>query len=142
MEPSLIQLRHSLDISYLFECDSTLGLLARIFEVSAFHQPTLDFICSSPIPMVYQALLSKVETEDTTPLFIGLMSDNIRRWETEEAETVRRGRILLQMLERGGFLEGLEQELLHSASAEEGRKVRLNSCEFLNLLGMNSPRPE
>ncbi|KAK2959708.1 hypothetical protein BLNAU_5197 [Blattamonas nauphoetae] len=101
MEPSLIQLRHSLDISYL-----------------------------------------EVEDDDPKQFFIGLMNDSIRKWKHDGASTWRRGRLLLQTLERGGFLEGFEQELLHSASAEKGRKLKLHSCDFLNLLGMNSPRPE
>ncbi|KAK2959709.1 hypothetical protein BLNAU_5198 [Blattamonas nauphoetae] len=71
--------------------------------------------------MVYHSLLKTVEDDDPKQFFIGLMNDIIRKWKHDGASTWRRGRILMQTLERGGFLEALEKELLHNASSEDRR---------------------
>ncbi|KAK2961718.1 hypothetical protein BLNAU_3155 [Blattamonas nauphoetae] len=88
MEPSLVQIgsnRHLL--SWNNEFKDTMELLTKIFEVSVFHQPTLDFICSSRIPMAFQSLLSKVEEEDTHRFIISNKCNHIRRWQVNGAET-------------------------------------------------------
>ncbi|KAK2949209.1 hypothetical protein BLNAU_15812 [Blattamonas nauphoetae] len=107
-------------------------------EMSASHQPTLDFVCSSHIPIVFLSLLSTIEDEETHQLIIWLISDNIRKWNRYGAETMHRGRILLQTLEKEGFHEGIEQALLHDKSSEDGQNVRIYSYQLMKHLGMNS----
>ncbi|KAK2943180.1 hypothetical protein BLNAU_21908 [Blattamonas nauphoetae] len=143
MEPSLVQISHNLRLlSWNEEFKDTTELLTKIFEVGAFHQPTLDFICSSRIPMAFQSLLSEVEDEDTHQYIILLISDNINKWKYVGVETARRGRILLQTLEREGFIERLEQTLLLDKASEDGRCVRFFSFKIMNYLGVNSQQPE
>ncbi|KAK2954879.1 hypothetical protein BLNAU_10209 [Blattamonas nauphoetae] len=142
IEPSLVQIsRNPHLLSWKEEYKNTLQLLTEIFEVSALHQPTLDSICSSRIPMVFQSLLSKVEDEDTHQLAVWTISYNISKWQTEESETAGRGRILLQTLEQEGFRDYLEQTLFHDTSSLYGKDVRDKSFSIVNTLGMNSPEP-
>ncbi|KAK2943347.1 hypothetical protein BLNAU_21736 [Blattamonas nauphoetae] len=109
IEPSLVQIsRNSRLLAWIKESEATSELLARIFEVSAFHQPTLNFVCSSHLPMAYQSLLSVVDTEDTHQTMLGEVFSNIGRWKKRGAEFRRKGRILLQTLEREGFVDGLD----------------------------------
>ncbi|KAK2954884.1 hypothetical protein BLNAU_10214 [Blattamonas nauphoetae] len=138
IEPSLVQIsRNPHLLSWNDECNATLIFLTRIFEMSPFHQPTLDFICSSRIPMAFQSLLSKVEDVDTNQYIIWKMFENINKWKEDGTETVSRGRRLLQTLEGEGFSEGLEQTLLHDESTKYGGLVRYRSFEFMKYLGLN-----
>ncbi|KAK2961831.1 hypothetical protein BLNAU_3268 [Blattamonas nauphoetae] len=121
IEPSLVQIsRNPLFVSSIYIYHETVKLLVKIFDVSAFHQPTLDFVSSSRIPMAFQTLLSQVEIERTHQFIIWLMSDYLRKWKRDGAETAGKGRILLQALEQEGFHETLEQTLLHDKSSMEG----------------------
>ncbi|KAK2954833.1 hypothetical protein BLNAU_10163 [Blattamonas nauphoetae] len=121
MEPSLVQIsRNPRLLSWNEEYMNTLKVLTRIFEVSAFHQPTLDFICSSHLPMVFQTLLSKVEDEETHQYIIWFLTDNIRKWKRDGAETMHRGRILFQTLEQEGFRNHLEQTPLRNDLSRYG----------------------
>ncbi|KAK2949251.1 hypothetical protein BLNAU_15854 [Blattamonas nauphoetae] len=90
---------------------------------SALHQPTLNFICSSHIPMVFQSLLSKVEHENVQHFILWNISYHISKWENDGADTWCRGRILLQTLEQEGFRDHLEQTVLHDKSSMEGKYV-------------------
>ncbi|KAK2954217.1 hypothetical protein BLNAU_10872 [Blattamonas nauphoetae] len=133
IEPSLTQisrnrLLRSLEAGYR----NTLDIISHIFHMSVFHQPILDFICSSHIPMVYQSLLSKVEDEDTNQFIIWFMFDSIRSWQNHDTETWCRGRILMQTLEQEGFRNHLEQTLLHDKSSADGKDVRLYSYGVMN----------
>ncbi|KAK2961828.1 hypothetical protein BLNAU_3265 [Blattamonas nauphoetae] len=142
IEQSLVQInRNPRLLSWNDEYKLLLSLQSRIFEVSAFHQPTLDFICSSRIPIVFQSLLSKVEDEDTHQFIIALMNDNINEWKMDGAETWCRGRILLQTLEQEGFRNHLEQTLFHDQRREYNWDVRSYSVRLKHHLGMNSPLP-
>ncbi|KAK2954895.1 hypothetical protein BLNAU_10225 [Blattamonas nauphoetae] len=131
VEPVLVQINQnhhlfSLHDGYL----TTLKLFVKIFDLGAFHQPTLDFICSSRIPMVFQSLLSKIEHEETHHVIYLFMSGNISIWKYRGAETWCRGRILLQTLEREGFIDELEQSLLHIKTKPHGNTVR-QACSSL-----------
>ncbi|KAK2949244.1 hypothetical protein BLNAU_15847 [Blattamonas nauphoetae] len=69
MEPSLVQIkRQKVLLSWNEEYQQALNLLINIFKVSAFDQPTLDFVCTSHIPIVFQSLISKVKHEPTHQL--------------------------------------------------------------------------
>ncbi|KAK2961796.1 hypothetical protein BLNAU_3233 [Blattamonas nauphoetae] len=142
-EPSLVQIsRNPRFVSWDYEYQNASIFLIDIFDMSAYHQPTLDFVCSSRIPIVFQSLLSKVENIFPHRVIISSLAENIRKWKEDGAETADRGRILLQTLEREGFHEGIEQTLFHNKSSENGRFVRWYSFEIMNYLGMNSSEPE
>ncbi|KAK2954769.1 hypothetical protein BLNAU_10254 [Blattamonas nauphoetae] len=143
IEPSLVQISSNRHLpSWEDESRDTFILLLRIFEVSAFHQPTLDFICSSHIPMAFQSLLSRVEHEDARQFAVWSIPEIINTCKRYGAESLDRIRILLQILEREGFRNHLEQTLLHDKASMEGKFVGVYSFEIMKLLGMNSPRLE
>ncbi|KAK2961710.1 hypothetical protein BLNAU_3147 [Blattamonas nauphoetae] len=138
IEPSLVQIsRNPHLLSWIKEYKTNLQLLLTLLNISPLHQPTLDFICSSPIPMVFPSLLSKVEDNDTHQFIIKLMSSHLRRWKTHGTDTERRGRIVLQTLEQEGFRDHLELTLHHNKSSMYGKKVRRFSFEILNDFGIN-----
>ncbi|KAK2947844.1 hypothetical protein BLNAU_17264 [Blattamonas nauphoetae] len=142
MEPALVQIsRNPCILEWNEECADTLNLLSRILDVGACHQPTLDFVCSSRIPIVLLSLLTEVENEDTHPDILWILSLNIHNWQTAGAETMRRGTILQRMLEREGFGDGLEQKVLHEKSTRDGKSVRVYSFGIMDQLGMNFPKP-
>ncbi|KAK2951372.1 hypothetical protein BLNAU_13652 [Blattamonas nauphoetae] len=143
IEPSLVQIsrNHSLS-SWIDQSAEPLALLVKIFEVSAFDQPTLDYICSSHIPMVFQSLFSKVEDDWLHQSIIYYTSDLVNEWRTDGTETMRRGRILFLTLERGGFRDHLEQILLHDKASINGRRMMFYSFRIMNTLGVNSLLPE
>ncbi|KAK2961818.1 hypothetical protein BLNAU_3255 [Blattamonas nauphoetae] len=121
MEPSLVQIsRHPNLFLWSVEYKQMLELLSCCIDTSAFHQPTLDFICSSHIPMAFQSLLAKVESESIHQLTIWLVTNYIAEWKHNGAETVLRGKILLQTLEQEGFRNHLEQTLFNDKASEDG----------------------
>ncbi|KAK2954835.1 hypothetical protein BLNAU_10165 [Blattamonas nauphoetae] len=131
MEPSLVQIsRNILLLLWQPECEQTLLFMSNIFDKCAFHQPTLDFICSSRIPMAFQSLLSKVEYEYTHHVIYLFMSNHIDEWKKHGTKTMRRGRILLQTLEQEGFRNHLEKTLLHDKSSEDGQCVLRSQLAF------------
>ncbi|KAK2961753.1 hypothetical protein BLNAU_3190 [Blattamonas nauphoetae] len=143
MEPSLVQIsRNPHLLSWSGEFKVTLNLLVDIFDVSVFHQPTLDFICSSHIPMSFQSLLSKVELQSTDQIVIWKMNDIINRLKEGGVENAGRGRIVLQTLEQEGFRAHLEQRLLHNQLQTNGNPVRIFSYQLMNNLGMNCRLPQ
>ncbi|KAK2961870.1 hypothetical protein BLNAU_3307 [Blattamonas nauphoetae] len=79
---------------------------AVILEVSAFHKPTLDFVCSSHIPIVFQSHLSKVEDDYQKAMTLANLSHNIDEWKKDGGDTVSRGRTVMQTLEQEGFRNG------------------------------------
>ncbi|KAK2956180.1 hypothetical protein BLNAU_8743 [Blattamonas nauphoetae] len=142
IKPSLVQIFHNRRLLSLDDrCENTLDLLSDIFEMSAFHQQTLDFICSSPIPMIFPSLLSKVEDQGTHHFVISLISDDIHKRSMDGAEMVDRERIVLQTLEQEGFGNHLERILFRTKSLEDDHDVRFSPFETMNGLGMNCSRP-
>ncbi|KAK2961853.1 hypothetical protein BLNAU_3290 [Blattamonas nauphoetae] len=142
-EPSLVQItRNPHLLSWNDEYRGTLLLLLQICDRSAFHQPTLDFICSSHFQMTFQSLLSTMENEETHQFIIWKTNDIINIWKKDGAETWRRGRILLQTLEQEGFFDGLEQTLLLDKSSVYGEDARVYSFILRKALGMNSLQPQ
>ncbi|KAK2943266.1 hypothetical protein BLNAU_21838 [Blattamonas nauphoetae] len=142
MEPALVQIsRNPCILEWIEECAETLNLLSRILDVGACHQSTLDFVCSSRIPIVLLSLLTEVENEDAHQDILWILSLNIHNWQDGRAETMRRGKILQQMLEREGFGDGLEQKVLHEKSTRDGNYVRVYSFGIMDQLGMNFLKP-
>ncbi|KAK2942368.1 hypothetical protein BLNAU_22711 [Blattamonas nauphoetae] len=119
---------------------TTSSIDPQIFQVSAFHQPTRLFVCSSHIPMLIQSLLSEVERVHTHQFIIWSISDNIGTWKTGRTKAVSRGKKLLQTLEREGFRDELDRTLLHENSSRNGELVKIFSLEVMEHLGMNCPR--
>ncbi|KAK2954801.1 hypothetical protein BLNAU_10286 [Blattamonas nauphoetae] len=138
IEPSLVQIsrNHRLS-SWIHKSEEPLALLVKIFEISAFHRPTLDYICSSRIPMVFQSLLSKVEDDWLQTFVLSWTSDLVSEWQTDEAETVVRGKGLLKILEQEGFINELEITLLHDDSSTNRAFAGGSSFDILNSMGMN-----
>ncbi|KAK2954017.1 hypothetical protein BLNAU_10980 [Blattamonas nauphoetae] len=142
-EPSLVQICcNPRLLSWNAEYKTTFVLLFTLFIQSRLHQPTMDFVCSSRIPMAFQSLLSKVEDEDINQYIISTRSSMIFYKETKGPNTGCTGKQLLQPLEREGFRDGLEQTLLHDKSSRNGNIVRGYSFVNMIMLGMNSSESE
>ncbi|KAK2961006.1 hypothetical protein BLNAU_4093 [Blattamonas nauphoetae] len=142
IEQSLIQIyRHPHLLSWNDEYKEAFTLLSKLFHASAYHQPTLDFIRSSRIPLVFQSLLSNGEDEDAQYWIFYLMLSDFSRRETDIDKIVGGGKILLQALEQEGFMNHLDQTRFHNNSAKNGRHVMVCSYPILNMLGMNYHPP-
>ncbi|KAK2954829.1 hypothetical protein BLNAU_10159 [Blattamonas nauphoetae] len=138
IEPSLVQIsRNPLFVSSIYIYQETVKLLSKIFDVSAFHQPTLDLVSSSRLPMVFLSLLSNMEDESIRMFILRQLTVYIYTWKKNGDETVRRGKRTLQMLEKEGFGDELELTLLHTESTTYGHKVRIHSFTSLTFLGIN-----
>ncbi|KAK2961836.1 hypothetical protein BLNAU_3273 [Blattamonas nauphoetae] len=143
IELSLVQLRRNpFILSWKDEDQNVFSLFFFIFEDCAFHQPTMDFICSSHIPTVFQSLLLEVENEPVYQFVIWFLSYNISRWKMDGGDTASRGRLLLQTLEQEGFRDGLVQTQFHDDLRRHGKALRGDSFKIMNDLGMNIPEPE
>ncbi|KAK2942583.1 hypothetical protein BLNAU_22500 [Blattamonas nauphoetae] len=143
MELSIVQISSNCHLSsWIGEYTDTFRLLIAIFDLSASHQPTLNFLCSSHIPMIYQSLFSQVEHERNNSFIIWLMSSTISKWKSNGSKTWRRGRILLQTLEQEGVRDEIELTLQQEKSSKSGKDVMTDSLWLINRLGMNSPLPE
>ncbi|KAK2944551.1 hypothetical protein BLNAU_20505 [Blattamonas nauphoetae] len=142
IEPSLLQIGRNRHLWSLGdESENIFRLLSKIFEVSAFHQPTLNFVCSSRLPMVFKSLLSKLDSENTNQFITRLMTSNIRTWKANGSESCRGGMKLLQALEREGFRDAIEQAPFHTKIVLYGHEKMGFSFEIMNFLGMNSLPP-
>ncbi|KAK2949241.1 hypothetical protein BLNAU_15844 [Blattamonas nauphoetae] len=127
IEPSLVQICRNRHLLSWNETYHTFSLVSMIFDASGFHQPTLDFVCTSRIPMAFQSLLSKVEKEFPHQTIMYCISSNsIHDWKDDGGETWRRGRILLQTLEGEGFQDHLDQALFQDKSSWDGKLVGAN----------------
>ncbi|KAK2947875.1 hypothetical protein BLNAU_17200 [Blattamonas nauphoetae] len=142
MEPSLVQISRNPHLQlWGKECFEITGLLSIICEASAFYQPTLEFLCSSRIPIVIQPLLTEVENEEALQHFLLTFALFINRLKTDGAEVMHRGKILQRMLAREGFRDGLELTRLQHQSTIKSKFLRWHSFEIMVQLGMNSPKP-
>ncbi|KAK2949232.1 hypothetical protein BLNAU_15835 [Blattamonas nauphoetae] len=143
VEPYLVQIsRNSHLLSWNDESKNTLEFLTEIFDMGAFHQHTLDFICSSGIPMAFQSLLSKMEDDDIRFDILEEIVRYIFNWKLNRGGLWHRGNIVWQTLEREGFRDHLEQYLLHDKSSNDGETVRDKSFKIINFMGMNAPQSE
>ncbi|KAK2957310.1 hypothetical protein BLNAU_7688 [Blattamonas nauphoetae] len=141
IEPSLVQItRNSLLLSFFMQYKATVYLFSNIFEISSFHQPTLDFVCSSRIPMLYQSLLTDVEDDSKHQFIFWIMSNNFVKWKTNETETAKSGKRLLETLECEGCLDLIEQRQLCHNSSPNGSCVRVYAFKITNILGTNPQR--
>ncbi|KAK2958888.1 hypothetical protein BLNAU_6137 [Blattamonas nauphoetae] len=148
--PSLLQIsRYHLLTSWRDGCEPIMDFMFNLFELSVKHQPALDFVCSSHIPMIYQSLLSKLEVEDTKSDILWCLPRLVSTWQTdkeeeeqeeaeEKDEIVVRMHTLFQIYEKEGCGDGLEQTLFHDHLTAEGKFVRKSSYNGLTYLGMNS----
>ncbi|KAK2961721.1 hypothetical protein BLNAU_3158 [Blattamonas nauphoetae] len=142
IEPSIVQIsRNPHIVSWNDACHTALQFLFKLFNESANFQPSLDFICSSHIPMAFQSLLSKIEQEGTHPEFLYYMFQTIFTWKYKGAESYGRRKILLQALEQEGFSEGLEQALLHNNLTRQGKLVRSRTSRIMRKLGTHCYLP-
>ncbi|KAK2954848.1 hypothetical protein BLNAU_10178 [Blattamonas nauphoetae] len=81
IEPSLVQIsRNPHILSWGYEFERTLRLLCTIFEVSAFHQQSVDFVCSSCIPIALQSFISAVEHEHSQYDVLQSLFNNLNKW--------------------------------------------------------------
>ncbi|KAK2954843.1 hypothetical protein BLNAU_10173 [Blattamonas nauphoetae] len=142
VEPSLVQITRNRHLpSWDNEFRDTFLFLSDIIKVSAFHQPTLDFVCSSRLPKVFLSLPSDSEVEAVQRYMFWTMPGNISMWKRCGVECWRRGRRLLQTLEQEGFRDHLEQTLLHNNTSEIGKNLRSYSLEIVSWLGINLSDP-
>ncbi|KAK2961893.1 hypothetical protein BLNAU_3330 [Blattamonas nauphoetae] len=140
IEPSIVQIsRNPHLLSWNKEYENTFRLLLSIFEVCALHQPTVDFVCSSCVPMIFQSLLTEVEQDDAYQIIIGSLAGNIRIWKEDGTETVCRGRMLWQTLEQGGFRDALEQTLILNPARDI---VKEFAYKIMKKSAMNIREPE
>ncbi|KAK2951006.1 hypothetical protein BLNAU_14084 [Blattamonas nauphoetae] len=143
IEPTLVQINRNRRLfSWSYESRTTLHIIYKILESCVFHQPTLDFLCTSHITMVFQSLLTEVELEYTHKYHLWCLSDSFSKWRKNGAEISDRWKILLQTLEREGFRDGLEQTLHPNKTSGQGRLIRVYSLNALDLFGINSIRLE
>ncbi|KAK2951771.1 hypothetical protein BLNAU_13264 [Blattamonas nauphoetae] len=143
MEPSLVQItRNRVLKSRHNPFETILQIRFHMLKNCAFHQPTLDFVCSSSVPMVFVSLLTESRLDYTPHFVISSLSHEITFWEEDGAETVGRGKILLQTLEREGFLEEIEKQVVYEILSTRGRDTTLHTLHIMNFLGMNASRPQ
>ncbi|KAK2946631.1 hypothetical protein BLNAU_18467 [Blattamonas nauphoetae] len=81
--PSLAQITHNPHlVSWINEYKETVQAITYLFDVNVFHQPTLNFVRSSRLPIVFTSLLSTVEVR---------WCRNLAQRENVFADTRRRG---------------------------------------------------
>ncbi|KAK2960789.1 hypothetical protein BLNAU_4186 [Blattamonas nauphoetae] len=141
IETALVQLRSNCCFLSLSSISSGFcPLIPGMFEASAFHQPTLDFIRSSRYLVLFQYDLAESTTEKRHQNILHLISSYFEKWKADGVETARRGRAMLQVLEGVGFRDGIEQNILHSKESREGDGVIAYSYRIIKQLGMNANR--
>ncbi|KAK2942585.1 hypothetical protein BLNAU_22502 [Blattamonas nauphoetae] len=110
-------------LSWIRVSQKRVVLLVDIIGMSAFHQPTLDVIRSSQIPILFQLRFSKVENENTNAFILELVCQTIRTWKNNGADTWRRGRILMQKPEQEGFGDRIELTLQHDTMTPDTKRT-------------------
>ncbi|KAK2941168.1 hypothetical protein BLNAU_23933 [Blattamonas nauphoetae] len=113
MEPALVQIsRNRRLLSWTFEYNWTINFMSVTFNAGASHQPTMNFLCSSRIPTVFQSLCAEMENNETSQGVVFEIVNYVEYWEHFGDDYWDRGRILLQKQEQEGFGDWLEQTLL------------------------------
>ncbi|KAK2942484.1 hypothetical protein BLNAU_22595 [Blattamonas nauphoetae] len=88
-------------------------LLTTLLEIGPFHRPTLDFVLTSPIVMVFSSNLSFVEDEKLLWITLNVINTSSAEWTKEGPEVAQSGKRMMQALFSEGFEDTLEQILKH-----------------------------
>ncbi|KAK2952614.1 hypothetical protein BLNAU_12442 [Blattamonas nauphoetae] len=138
IEPALVMIsRNRLILSWIEGCKETLRFLTKIFELSAYHQPTLDFVTASRLSVIFQSLFAKVEDDKTHILCLNSIYSNFIKWKAIGTAIMHRGKIMLQTLKREGFEDDLEQGLFRNPSTALGSDAQFRSFRMMNRMGTN-----
>ncbi|KAK2946029.1 hypothetical protein BLNAU_19040 [Blattamonas nauphoetae] len=142
MEPPLVQLNRGYHLlSWKSGSEDLLTFVTHILNASVFHPPTLDFVCSSRLPLVFQSLLTEVEDTRIVYTCISSISNKIQKWVDDGVEFELGGRRLLLKLEQEGFIDILEAKLTLHYSKDRLGHGHGPSMAILCFLGSHSNTP-
>ncbi|KAK2958120.1 hypothetical protein BLNAU_6824 [Blattamonas nauphoetae] len=138
IEPALVMTsRNPLILSWIDGCKESLRFLTKIFELSAYHQPTLNYLTDSRLSVIFQSLFAKVEDNNTHILCLNSIHSNFIKWKAFGTAIMHRGKIMLQTLKREGFEDDLEQGLFRNTSTTLGSDAQFRSFRMMNRMGTN-----
>ncbi|KAK2956977.1 hypothetical protein BLNAU_8052 [Blattamonas nauphoetae] len=112
-------------------------LLARVLEISQYHQPTMDFVVNVPVVLTIPSCLAFFEDEDSIWCFLDELNDPHRGWNETREETREMWKTMHRMLRMEGVEDVTEQRLRNDKDGIEGGWIVENSIEWNKLQGMN-----
>ncbi|KAK2963427.1 hypothetical protein BLNAU_1469 [Blattamonas nauphoetae] len=118
------------------------NLTVRLFDLAVRHTPTMQFLLSSSVPLIFPTILSEVTDDYAVSRILTEFSIFPFLLTVIGGEVRERTQDLVRMLRSEGLEEGMEQKLMDSASQKLGSIIRERSSELCNQFGWNGSDPE
>ncbi|KAK2952601.1 hypothetical protein BLNAU_12429 [Blattamonas nauphoetae] len=115
-------------------------LLARLLEISPYHQPTMEIVLHMPVVLTVSSYLTFFKNERSIWLFLYHMINSQRDWNKKGGETRQMGEIVDRMLRMEGIEDVIEPKLQNDKNSLKGGWIVKQSIEWNNLLEMNLPK--
>ncbi|KAK2951652.1 hypothetical protein BLNAU_13391 [Blattamonas nauphoetae] len=114
-----------------------LELLFYLLEISAYYQPTMDFVVNMPVFLTIPSCLTLFENERTIWYFLYRMINAQREWNKQGGGGREMGKTVHKMLRMEGIEDVIEQKLQNDKNGDWGNNIVVQSIEWKGLLGMN-----
>ncbi|KAK2941473.1 hypothetical protein BLNAU_23620 [Blattamonas nauphoetae] len=118
---------------------SFLTLLARIFQICPYDQPTMDFVLNTPVFLTIPSCLTFFDNEVTISPFLDCMNDAQREWNKKGGYVRQMGKIMHRMLRMEGIEDVIEEKLQNDKNTLFGRWTVTASIDWNGLQGLNRP---
>ncbi|KAK2960174.1 hypothetical protein BLNAU_4727 [Blattamonas nauphoetae] len=112
-------------------------LLARLLEISQYHQPTMDFVVNVPVVLTIPSCLAFFEVDESIWIFLEKMFFSQRKWNRGRRIVQQMWKPVLRMLRTEGIEEVTEQKLQNDRNSYFGDRMVENSIGWNHQLGMN-----
>ncbi|KAK2960149.1 hypothetical protein BLNAU_5032 [Blattamonas nauphoetae] len=113
-----------------------MSLLCTHIRICPFHQPTLEFVLTSPIVMAFSSCFSIVEGDyDLWNIHVSI-EQSLKEWKEEGPEVVQSGKRMIQALFSEGFDDTLEQ-MIKKKDGYYGSKIVEYIHWITQFLGLN-----
>ncbi|KAK2963945.1 hypothetical protein BLNAU_1022 [Blattamonas nauphoetae] len=115
-------------------------LLTRLFGISPYYQPTMDFILHMPIVLTIPSCLTFFETDEQISSVLSYLVFAQRDWNKKGGEVRQIWKTVHRMLRMEGIEDVIEEKLRNNRFGELGHWIVYYSKEWNIMLGMNVPK--
>ncbi|KAK2961556.1 hypothetical protein BLNAU_3354 [Blattamonas nauphoetae] len=119
-----------------------LELLANLLQISAYYQPTMDFVVNMPVFFTIPSCLIFFENDDSLFDLLCSMVNEQRVWNKQGGEYRQMWKTVHRMLRMEGIEDAIEEQLQSSKTLSFWKSIVGRSMAWNNILGMNLPKQE
>ncbi|KAK2954256.1 hypothetical protein BLNAU_10755 [Blattamonas nauphoetae] len=116
-----------------------LVLLAQLFRICPYYQPTMDFVLRMPTVLTIPSCLTFFEHDQAIFYFLSEMNDARREWNIHGDQVQQLGKTVDRTLRMEGIEDVIETKLLNDNKGGTGLPLVDSSINWSNQQGMNLP---